>query len=115
MVWTVVSLLIGRATEVIRATVSYVDGERVESTERETVQNVLVCPGATADSATNARPDTDRVAYTLAFPKGYDKSLRNCRVVIGGREYRVMGDPQPCRENCPTRWWMRVEVERADG
>lgn len=115
MVWTVVSLLIGRATDVIRATVSYVDGERVESTERETVQNVLVCPGATADSATNARPDTDRVAYTLAFPKGYDKSLRNCRVVIGGREYRVMGDPQPCRENCPTRWWMRVEVERADG
>ena len=115
MVWTVVSLLIGRATDVIRATVSYVDGERVESTERETVQNVLVCPGATADSATNARPDTDRVAYTLAFPKGYDKSLRNCRVVIGGREYRVTGDPQPCRENCPTRWWMRVEVERADG
>lgn len=115
MVWTVVSLLIGRATDVIRATVSYVDGERVESTERETVQNVLVCPGATADSATNARPDTDRVDYTLAFPKGYDKSLRNCRVVIGGREYRVMGDPQPCRENCPTRWWMRVEVERVDG
>ena len=108
-------LLRGRSVEVIRVKVSYVDGERVESTERETVQNVLVCPGATADSATNARPDTDRVAYTLAFPKGYDKSLRNCRVVIGGREYRVMGDPQPCRENCPTRFWMQAEVECVDG
>ena len=108
-------LLRGQSVEVVRATVSYVDGERVESTERETVQNVLVCPGATADSAANARSDADRVAYTLAFPKGYDKPLRNCRAVIGGREYRVIGDPQPCRENCPTRWWLRVEVERVDG
>lgn len=108
-------LLRGQSVEVIRIKASYVDGERVESTERETVQNVLVCPGATADSATNARPDADRVAYTLAIPKGYDKQLRNCRVVIGGREYRVIGDPQPCRENCPTAWWLRAEVELVDG
>ena len=108
-------LLRGRSVEVIRVKVSYVDGERVESTERETVGGVLVCPGATADSAANARPDADRVAYTLAFPKGYDKPLRNCRIVIHGREYRVMGDPQPCRENCPTRFWMQAEVECVDG
>ena len=108
-------LLKGQSVEVIRVKVSYVDGERVESTERETVHNVAVCPGVTADSAANARPDADRVAYTLAFPKGYDKQLRNCRIVIYGREYRVMGDPQPCRENCPTRFWMQVEVERVDG
>lgn len=108
-------LLRGQSVEVIRVKVSYVDGERVESTERETVHNVAVCPGVTADSAANARPDADRVAYTLAFPKRYDKPLRNCRVSIGGREFAVMGDPQPCRENCPTRWWMRVEVERVDG
>ena len=108
-------LLRGRSVEVVRIKASYVDGERVESTERETVQNVLVCPGATADSVANARPDADRVAFTLAFPKGYDKPLRSCRVVINGREYRVMGDPQPCLENCPTAWWLRVEVERLDG
>lgn len=108
-------LLRGQSVEVVRAAVSYVDGERVESTERETVRNVLVCPGATADSAANARPDADRVAYTLAFPNGYDKPLRNCRIIIHGREYRVMGDPQPCRDNCPTAWWERVEVERVDG
>lgn len=108
-------LLMGQSVEVIRIKASYVDGERVESTERETVQNVLVCPGATADSVANARPDADRVAFTLAFPKGYDKSLRSCRVVIGGREYRVMGDPQPCRENRLKRFWMQAEVERVDG
>ncbi len=108
-------LLRGQDVEVVRVTVSYVDGERVESTERETVQNVLVCPGATADNAANARPDADRVAYTLAFPKGYDKPLRNCRAAIGGREFAVIGDPQPCRENCPTQWWMKVEVSLVDG
>lgn len=108
-------LLKGRAVEVLRASVDYVDGERVEGVERETVQNVLVCPASTTDADGNARPDADRAAYTLAFPKGYDKPLRNCRVVIGGREYRVIGDPQPCRENCPTAWWERVEVERVDG
>lgn len=108
-------VLRGESLEVVRVSVSYADGERVESTERETVDNVLVCPGATADGAADARPDADRVAYTLAFPKGYDKSLRNCRVVIDGREFAVVGDPRPCRGNCPTQWWLRAEAERVDG
>ena len=73
------------------------------------------CTGATADSAGERRPDADRVAYTLAFPKCYDKTMRNCRVAIGGREHRVIGDPQPCRRTVPTQWWMKVEVERVDG
>ncbi len=110
-------LLRGQSVKVLR----FIDGEPdalgiPSSTEQvEVVQNVLVCPGVTSDSPTSTRPYADRVAYTLAFPRDYDKSLRNCRVVIHGREYRVMGDPQPCRENCPTAWWLRVEVERVDG
>lgn len=107
--------VVGREVTVVRPTVGYIDGERVETVERETVRNVLVSPGATADGAANARPDADRVAYTLAFPKGYEKSLRGCRVVIDGDEYAVEGDPKPCRENCPTAWWMRCEVTRTDG
>lgn len=107
--------VVGREVAVVRPTVEYIDGERVESIERETVRNVLVSPGATADGAANARPDADRVAYTLAFPKGYEKSLRGCRVVIDGEEYAVSGDPRPCRENCPTAWWMKCEVKRLDG
>ena len=57
----------------------------------------------------------DRAAYTLAFPKGYDKSLRNCRVVVDGEEYAIAGDPRPRRENCPTAWWTVAEAVRADG
>lgn len=108
-------LLKGRAVEVLRVAVDYVDGERVEGVERETVQNVLVCPASTTDADGNARPDADRAAYTLAFPKGYDKSLRNCRVVVDGEEYAIAGDPRPRRENCPTAWWTVAEAVRADG
>ena len=104
-------LLKGRAVEVLRASVDYVDGERVEGVERETVQNVLVCPASTTDADGNARPDADRAAYTLAFPKGYDKS----RVVVDGEEYAIAGDPRPRRENCPTAWWTVAEAVRADG
>lgn len=107
--------VVGREVAVVRPTVEYIDGERVESIERETVQNVLVSPGATADGAANARLDADSVAYTLAFPKGYEKSLRGCRVTVDGEEYAVSGDPRPCRENCPTAWWMKCEVKRLDG
>lgn len=107
--------VVGREVAVVRPTVEYIDGERVEAITRETARNVLVLPGATADGAANARPDADRVAYTLAFPRGYDKSLRGCRVVVDGDEYAVAGDPRPCRENCPTAWWMKCEVTRTDG
>ena len=34
-------LLKGQSVEVVRVTASYVDGERVESTERETVQDAV--------------------------------------------------------------------------
>ena len=108
-------LLKGRAVEVVRVTVGSVDGERVETVERETVENVLVCPASTADAGGNARPDADRAAFSLAFPKGYDRPLRNCRVVLDGKEYAIAGDPRPRRENCPTAWWMLAEAAATDG
>lgn len=110
-------LLRGQDVEVIHK----VEGEPDELgaptvTERhETVRNVLVCPGATADAVESMRPDGAVVAYTVAFPKPYDADLHGAEVEIRGRRYRVIGDPQPCRENCPTAWWMRAEVERHDG
>lgn len=82
--------------------------------EREGVEAV-VCPGATSDMAAE-RPNGDRVAYTLHFPKGYGKSLRGCSVEVRGRSYAVVGDPQPYTEaNTPGPWNMSVEVGWADG
>lgn len=109
------SLLKGQTVTVKRTIVSYVDGERVTATTADEVEGVLVCPGATSDAVADARPDADRTAYTLAFPKGYDECLRGALVGIDGGWYSVVGDPRPCRLNCPTRWWMTVEVEAVDG
>ena len=81
----------------------------------ETVAGALVTPGATAD-LDPSRPEGARVAYTVNFPKGYGKSLRGCSVVIGGEEYRVIGDPKPYMgEGTPGPWDMPVEVEAVDG
>lgn len=79
------------------------------------VGGVLVSPGATADLEA-ARPDGVTVSYTVHFPKSFSDDLRGCLVTIGGEDYRVIGEPHPYMDvNCPTRWHMAVEVERADG
>ncbi|WP_148042333.1 hypothetical protein [Paraeggerthella hongkongensis] len=111
-------MLKGRSVVVHRVETAYdEDRDPVPSLSSESVEGVLVAPGATSDVAGSARPDGTKVAFTLAFPKGYDRSLRGCRVSIAGEpgEYAVVGDPRPCRENCPTKWWMAVEVEACDG
>lgn len=88
-----------------------VEGEPVE----EPVDGVLITPGATAD-LDSSRPEGVRVAYTVHFPKGYGKSLRGCSIEIGGKAYRVIGDPKPYMEDgTPGPWSMASEVEAVDG
>lgn len=111
-------MLRGRTVIVRRETTSYDDDRNpVTATSDEVVKGVLVAPGATSDVAEATRPDGTKVAFTLAFPKPYVEPLRGCRVSIAGEsgEYAVIGDPRPCRENCPTAWWMTAEVEACDG
>ena len=110
-------LLRGRGVEVIHKVEGDPDelGAPTVAERRETVQNVLVCPGATVDAVESMRPDGVTVAYTLAFPKPYAADLRGAEVEVRGERFRVIGDPRPCELNCPTAWWMRVEVERHDG
>lgn len=84
----------------------------------ETVDNVLVAPGPTADLDAG-RPEGVTVAYTLHFPKGYESSLEGCSVMLPspwGGTYRVIGNPRPYMDaNTPTPWHMPVEVEDAHG
>lgn len=84
----------------------------------ETVDNVLIAPGATSDLEAG-RPEGVQVAYTLHFPKTYSASLEGCSVVLPAPwsgTYRVIGDPSPYMdENTPTPWHMPVEVEAAHG
>ena len=82
---------------------------------RETVNGVLVTPGATADLDAS-RPEGASVALTVHFPRGYGKPLKGCVVEYAGEPYRVIGDPQPYMEaGVPGSWALPVEVERIDG
>ena len=84
----------------------------------ETVDNVLVAPGAT-DLLAASRPEGVQVAYTLHFPKTYTETLEGCTVTLPAPwsgTYRVLGDPKPyIGANTPTDWNRPVEVKAAHG
>lgn len=84
----------------------------------QTVANVLIVPGVTADLEA-ARPDGVSVAYTLHFPKGYNATLEGALIDLPepySGTYRVVGNPKPYMDaNCPTPWHMPVEVAVAHG
>lgn len=111
----------GVAVEVLRPTVGAADrfGNPTKGQPTsETVEDVLVSPGATVDLEA-ARPEGVKVAYTLHFPKSYAESLEGCSVILPAPwagEYRVVGNPRPYIDaNTPTRWHTPVEVEEAHG
>lgn len=111
----------GRTVTVLRPSAATADrfGNAVPGAAvPETVDNVLIAPGSTAE-LDESRPEGVDVVLTLHFPKGYAESLRGCSVALSGEyegEYRVIGDPKPYQdENCPTPWHMPVEVEAVDG
>lgn len=111
------SLLHGEPVTVLTPSTTYDEhGDEVMTWDREVVGNVLVAPGSTADVEDSTRPHGTRAVFTLGFPKVFDKRLRGCRVEVRGREYAVIGDPQPnTLANCPTQWWYTAEVEDVDG
>lgn len=93
-------------------------GNRVETFEQSTVDDVLVSPGATADLDAS-RPEGVTVAYSLHFPKTFEGLLEGCKVVLPqpwGGTYRVIGNSgRYMDENTPGRWNLPVEVEAAHG
>ena len=94
-------------------------GNPVKTWTTETVTDVLVSPGATADLDAS-RPEGVSVAYTLHFPKSYaGGALEGCQVVLPAPwsgTYDVVGAPGPYIDaDTPTRWHMPVEVGEAHG
>lgn len=110
-------LIKGEAVTVRTPSITY-DEHMEESTTwtETTVANVLVMPGATSDVTDSTRLHGTRVAYSLGFPNGFTASLRGCRVVVRGKEYAVIGDPQQATAaNLPEPWNRTAEVEAVDG
>lgn len=110
-------LIAGEAVTVRTPTIAY-DEHMEEATawEETPVRNVLVMPGATSDVTESTRLHGTRVVYSLGFPKSFTASLRGCRVVVRGKEYAVIGDPQQATAaNLPEPWNRTAEVEAVDG
>lgn len=91
-------------------------GNAVPSTPTsETVSGVLPQPGGTADLDAS-RPDGVMVSMTFHWPRGDHRPLKGCTISYDGRDYRVIGDPQPyISENCPGPFDRPVETEVCDG
>lgn len=111
-------LISGCAVEVLRRNGTGVDAHGNEVKGEwvpEPVVNVLPQPGGTADLEAS-RPDGVTVSMTFHFPKTYTASLRDCLIRYGGRQFSVIGDPQPYVEaNCPGEWNRAVECGACDG
>lgn len=86
----------------------------------ETVHNVLVNNPSTSDiinKPTNMQGS--KIAYTLAFPKTWNKPLKGCFVRIprigNDRQFKVIGDPAPVpSDHCPTEWNYTVHIEASN-
>lgn len=83
----------------------------------ETINNVLVQPGATKDLTGNNRPEGVTILFTLHFPKDYDGyDFRGLRIKVRGDWTEVVGEPAfYTADNTPGDWNYPVEVKRCDG
>lgn len=112
-----IRLIKGESVVVARPQVVYdaLGESDTTTTERTTVDDVIVTPGATSDMAAS-RPEGIHVSFSLGFPKRYQKPLRGCFVEVRGQLYKVVGDPQPySAQNVPGAHNYTVEVTRSDG
>lgn len=89
------------------------------------MENVLVNTPTTNDfsAASNTHsvlPHGVKISYKLAFPKTWNKPLKDCYLVIPridkNRRFRVIGDPAPVpTDHCPTEWNYNVMIGDSDG
>lgn len=106
-----------QTVRVYRPTASGTDrfNNAVETFDSGTDVDVLVAPTTTNDLDAD-RPDGVARRMQLHFPKTWTSSLRGCEVGIGGKRWRVVGDPWPyMAANTPGEFWMPVDVELANG
>ena len=93
-------------------------GAPINSPSIDTVDNVLVAPGARSDVFESNRPSGVRVAYTLYFPKTFDGDLEGAKVKVRGKDpwLDVIGRPDHhTAANVPGDWWIVAEVGTIDG
>lgn len=66
----------------------------------EGIADVVVAPDAGDEVTESNRPEGTSASLTLHFPETWTGSLRGRRVWLRGREWEVLGDPEPYTEGC---------------
>lgn len=89
--------------------------ERAEYGWSQTVANVLAAPSSSQDLGAE-RPDGNATVMTFHFPKTYIGSLKGCLIGWGGKQWEVIGDPQPySRDSTPGMWNRPVQARLVEG
>lgn len=114
-------MLNGKTITLLTPTVTYdEDHDRVTTYTSTTIDNVLIAPHATSDVTSDTHVDGINVDYQLAFPKTWTyQTLKGCLIQLPAPwnyKGKVVGDPIPNDvDNCPTQWYLTVELEAYDG
>lgn len=108
----------GETVKVLRPSIAGMDAYNtpIRKWSEESVGNVLVGSPTQDNVATSVNPEGLLVSMPLYFPRSYQGTLRDCKVIVRGIEYRVIGDPVALDGGLtPTSWNMQVNVCRDDG
>lgn len=89
--------------------------EQAEYGSTPTIRNVLVAPASSQDLGPE-RPDGDATIMTFHFPKTYIGSLKGALIGWRGKQWEVIGDPQPySKESTPGMWNRPVQARLVEG
>ena len=77
-----------------------------------TVPNVLVGQPTAEEITTELQLTGQRIAYTLAIPKGDTHDWNEVRVEFWGQKFRSCGTVQGMEDLIPLAWNKKVQVER---
>lgn len=84
---------------------------------RETVDNVIVSPVASATVSTPLSGQALEASHACYFPRSWAfHRLRGALVGIRGRVFTVLGDPEPFTAGLsPTGWYVEALVKEREG
>lgn len=89
--------------------------EQAEYGSTQTIRNVLVAPASSQDLGPE-RPDGDATIMTFHFPKTYIGSLKGALIGWRGKQWEVIGDPQPyAKDSTPGVWNRPVQARLVEG
>jgi hypothetical protein len=91
-------------------------GEPIITWEEEVVSNVLVASSESGRIEQDGRELGTDDTVNVYFPKAYEGRLKDCRIVLWGDDWDILGDPQGYLSDIsPTLWNRRASARKVEG